>query len=106
MDICVSGCIILSGGIFYIKWASLVSLVGLVCHTSHEPPKIEIMNQTRLLNQYLPRYQFHILIYAFIERSREHLNAHNAEDEPENQTHHQHVQDTGYGLDQSVHNNL
>lgn len=38
--------------------------------------------------------------------SLEELHAHNAEDEPENQTHQQHVADTGDGLDQSVHHHL
>ena len=38
--------------------------------------------------------------------SREQLDAHDGEDEPEDDADHQHVEDAGDGLDECVHNDL
>ena len=46
-------------------------------------------------------------MFSYLEIfSREKLHSHNCENEPENDAHHEHIEDTGNGLDQGVHHNL
>ena len=47
-----------------------------------------------------------VIVDTFVELPTEELDAHDGEDEPEDETHEEHVEDGGDGVHQSIDNNL